>query len=200
MNKRFTFLIHVLPPLLFLSCMQVSGKLLVMEANFRSSRGRYTEAISSYLKALEYGEAAPYAEYGLGSVFYSLDEGRAALERFAASQKILETLPLDGNRELRYRVHYNTGVVFFGEENFSAAAAAFREALRSDPSRIEAKRNLELSLRSLARKNTSGARMEQGREKNESRTALFDYVRQKEQNQWKSRAWAEEEPIAGPDY
>lgn len=191
----------LLSALLFLSsCSRLPGKLLIMEANFLSSRGRYTDAVSSYLKALEYEEAAPYAEYGLGSVYYSLDEGKAALERFADSQKTLDTFPPDGHRELRYRVSYNTGGALFSEGDFAGAAASFREALRIEPDRIEAKRNLELSLLSLARESAAGSRSDQGRQESESRTALFEYLRQKEYNQWKSREWAAEEQSDGPDY
>jgi Ca-activated chloride channel family protein len=186
--------------MLICACSRIPGKLLIMEANFLHSQGMYTEAIASYLKALEHEEAAPYAEYGLGSVYYSLDEGRAALDRFDGTKKILETFPAPAHRELRYRSNYNTGVVLFGQGNFSGAAAAFREALQNDPGRIEAKRNLELSLQSLAREKAAGERSGQRRSESETRTALFDYLRQREQNQWKSREWAEETEAAGPDY
>jgi Ca-activated chloride channel family protein len=184
----------------FASCGGISGQLLIMEANFLNTRGKYTEAISSYLKAREYEDAAPYAEYGLGSVYYSLDESRAALERFAASEKILERLSPAVHRELRYRIHYNSGVALFGEGNFSAAAEFFREALQNDPGRIEAKRNLELSLLSLARKTAAEGRTEQRRNESESSAALFEYLRQKEQSQWKSREWGTEEESTGADY
>jgi Ca-activated chloride channel family protein len=185
---------------LFSSCAPVSGKLLIMEANFLGSRGQYTEAISSYLKALEYEEAKPYAEYGLGSVYYSLDEEEAALERFADSKQLIDALSPEGHRELRYRINYNTGVTLFGNGDFAGAAESFREALRNDPGRIEAKRNLELSLLSLARENTARGQTEQQREETESRAILFEYLRQKEHSQWKSREWAAEEQNEGPDY
>jgi Ca-activated chloride channel family protein len=186
--------------LFFASCTQASGKLLIMEANFLASRGLYTEAASYYLKALEYEEAAPYAEYGLGSVYYSLDEAKAALDRFGDSQEILESRSPGEHRELRYRNNYNTGVVLFGEGNFSGAAGAFKEALKTDPGRIEAKRNLELSLLSLAREHAGEGQAEREQTESESRLALFEYLRQKEQNQWKSREWGAEEQDSGPDY
>jgi Ca-activated chloride channel family protein len=183
---------------LFSSCSP--GKLLIMEANFRNSRGQYSEAIPVYLKALEYTDAAAYAEYGLGSAYYSLEEGKAALERFTDSQKILESLAPGEHRELRYRIRYNTGIVLFGRGDFPDAAAAFKEALRIDPGRIEAKRNLELSLLSAARERASGGTAEQQPAENGERDALFEYLRRKEQQQWKSREWAVEEEAAGPDY
>jgi Ca-activated chloride channel family protein len=187
--------------LLFLSsCSQIPGKLLIMEANFFKTRGQYSEAVSSYLKALAYEEAAPYAGYGLGSVYYELDEGTAALERFADSRNILENLSPDSHRELRYRINYNTGVALFGEGDFPNAALSFREALRNDPGRLDAKRNLELSLLSVAQKSAAAGSAEQGPEEDEGRTALFEYLRQKEQTQWRNREWSAEAPSDEPDY
>jgi hypothetical protein len=37
-------------------------------------------------------------------------------------------------------------------------------------------------------------------ERNETREVLFDYIRQHEQQYWKSREWAPEEKHTGPDY
>jgi Ca-activated chloride channel family protein len=173
-----------------------------MEGNFYQSQGIYTKAISAYLKALDYPELIPYAEYGLGSSYQALDEGKAALERFNAAEAALGAAPgktpPKGRRELSYRIRYNTGLVLFGEEDFEGAAEAFRGALEIDGGRIEAKRNLELSLLSRPRGKTSsaapGARQRQGAQ------ALFDYLSRKEQNQWKSQEWIEDTPPAGQDY
>ncbi|MCL2067527.1 MAG: tetratricopeptide repeat protein [Treponema sp.] len=196
MKKQRLF--PVLISICFLSsCSQ--GMLLVMEANYYNSRGKYDEAIVSYLKALEYHESAPYAEYGLGSVFYSLGEGKAALERFGNCQKLLETQSPQEHRELRYRNAYNSGVVHFAEGDFTAAASDFRNSLRIDPRRIEAKRNLELTLMTLERQSAGSDRTE-NQQQEENRVVLFEYIRVKEQNQWKSREWTEDESFMGPDY
>ena len=181
----------------FLSCSE--GKLLLVEANYLHSRGRYDEALIPYLKALNFEDAAPYAEYGLGVTFHSLEEGRAALKRFDSSQKKLETLPEVEHRELRYRNNYNSGIVFFEEGDFHSAAAAFRNALRADPKKIDAKRNLELSLLSIA-KLASEENRDETRQENETREILFEYIKQQEQQQWRSLEWAPEEQSTGPDY
>jgi len=185
-------------PFLVCGCSDIPGKLLIMEANYWNSRGVYNEAIPPYMRALDYREAAPYAEYGLGSVYFALDEKEAALDRFARAREALETLPPSANRELRYRVHYNTGVALFSGGDFSGAADSFRDALRADGRRIEAKRNLELCIRLLERENMQSGRG--GDTEDESRAVLFDYIRQRELSQYKSREWAGEEDIAGPDY
>jgi len=185
---------------MFFSCSE--GKLLLMEANYLSSQGRHNEAIVPYLKALEYDDAAPYAEYGLGLTFYQLDEGTAALKRFDNSKKMMENIysgDYREHRELRYRTSYNTGIVFFEEGDFNSAAAAFKDALRADSGRIDAKRNLELSLMSIAREESTGKRGGQ-RKENESKDILFEYLKQEEQQRWKSREWSPEEEFSGADY
>lgn len=179
-------------------CSQIPGKLHIMEANAWNSREMYSRAIVPYMRALEFTESEPYGEYGLGSVYFAMGEDNAALDRYASAQKLLETLPPDAGRELRYRIHYNTGVVLFSKEDFSGAADSFREALRTDGRRIEAKRNLELSLISLSRENPSGG--SDSTEGFESRAAFFEYIRQRELNQWRNRDWPEEETSSEPDY
>jgi len=181
---------------LFLGCSNSSGKLLIIEANLLSSQGRFTEAVTQYTKALEYEDAAPYAEYGLGSVYLSMGEEEAALDNFTKAGNMLDGLPPTVNRELRYRVYYNMGVAQFSGGNFSGAADSFREALKIDGRKVEAKRNLELSILSTARQNTMSGENRQ----NEGLSALFDYVRQKELAQWTNREWQLEDDSTEPDY
>ncbi|MCL2213812.1 MAG: VWA domain-containing protein [Treponema sp.] len=181
--------------IIFSSCTE--GKLLLMEANYLNSRNRYEEALVSYQKALEHKDAAPYAEYGLGLTFYLLDQEDMALNRYGDSQKLLEILPESEHRELRYRNYYNSGVIFFEKEDYNSAAAFFREALREDPRKIDAKRNLELSLLSISMESTE---QNNKNHRQEQREILFDYLREQEQQIWKSREWAQEDNYSGPDY
>jgi len=188
------------------SCTRTQGKLLVMEGNFFNTRGFYTEAISSYLKALNYDEAAPYAEYGLASAYFDLEESGAALERYDAAEKGLLELKGEGHAELKYRIYYNMGIIYFERGEYAGAAKAFRSALEVDGSRIEAKRNLELSLLTINRTASSRAVSSQegtegsGEEAGKTASVLFDYLKQKEQKQWKSREWTGESDSSGPDY
>ena len=193
----------VILALVLCACSEVPGKLFVMEGNSRSSRGQYNQAIESYMRAMEFTEAGLYGEYALGAVFFALGEDNAALDRFSNARQMLENSPAGSNRELRYRIHYNTAVVLFSAGDFSGAADYFREALRIDGSRIEAKRNLELSLLSLERENVLNVLRESIGEndaENESRAAFFEFIRQRELTQWRNREWPEEDNITGPDY
>jgi Ca-activated chloride channel family protein len=187
--------------LLSVSCSQVPGKLLLIRGNLYNAQGLYTEAILSYLEALEYSETAPYAEYGLGSAYLALDEGDAALGHFAAAEKRLTPLLREDHRELIYRIHYNSGVVRFHAGDYGTAVDQFRTALETDGSRIEAKRNLELSLLSLTRQSSGGvSSLPLNIEEQQGPQVLFDYIRRKEYDQWKSREWSADTPSAGPDY
>ena len=190
--------------LLFGSCAKAQGKFLIMEGNFFNARGLYTEAISAYLKAHEY--EAPYAEYGLGSAYFALEEGDAALDRYKAAEKDLDEIKRERHTELRYRINYNMGIIHFEKGNYEEAAQAFREALKVDGSRIEAKRNLELSLLTISRSTAPQAsslqrRTESGHEGLPgSSSVLFEYLKEKEREQWKSREWTGEGNSSGPDY
>jgi len=193
-----SLLCYLLPVIcyLFFGCSNASGKLLVIEANLLSSQGRFTEAVTKYTKALEYEDAAPYAEYGLGSVYLSMGEEEDALNSFARARNMLDKVPPISNRELRYRVCYNMGIALFSAGNFSGAADSFRDALRIDGRKTEAKRNLELSILSNARQNTGGGDYRE----NEGLSALFEYIKQKEHGQWANREWQPEEDNGEPDY
>jgi len=175
-----------------------------MEGNFFSTRGYYTEAILSYMKALDFDEAVPYAEYGLGTVYYALEESEGSYDRYrAADDSIPETGRTD-HSELRYRIFYNTGIIYFENGEYEEAAEAFREALKIDGSRIEAKRNLEISLLTLSRmpapQASSSAERSEGSGVGATGTIIFNYLREKEQEQWKSREWTGEDDFSGPDY
>lgn len=200
----------IMLPLMASACSRVPERLLVMEGNFHHARGNYAGAIDSYMKALEYERASAYAaaddaaytgaysEFGLGSAYFALGEGKAALDRFSEAGNMIEALPANTGKEIRYRIHYNTGVVLFSEGDFAGAVDSFREALKIDGGRQEAKRNLELSIRSLARDTTPVGGVSAA--ESESMAALFEYIQQKEINQWKSREWENEDEADGPDY
>jgi Ca-activated chloride channel family protein len=112
---------------------------------------------------------------------------------------MLETVSPDGHSELRYRNNYNSGIIFFEEGEYYAAAEAFKNALRENPRRLDAKRNLELSLMSITRQTNENNNREKSME-NETREILFEYIKNEEQQRWQSREWAPDEKPTGPDY
>ncbi|MCL2410593.1 MAG: VWA domain-containing protein [Treponema sp.] len=172
------------------------GKLLILQGNYLFARGRFEDAVVPFLEALNHENAAPYAEYGLGLIFHMMENAQTALQRYANSQNLLQVFPTHEHRELRFRIFYNSGVVFFEEGDYHAAAASFSDALRIIPGRIEAKRNLELSLLSILREENTQSPPDY---RQEQREILFEYLREEEQQRWRSREWIEEE-FTGMDF
>jgi len=200
MNSKIMLTAALMSLCIFASCRDISGKLFIIEGNYHSSKGEWTKAISSYQKACAYEEAAPYAEAGLGSAYFNLNDVKAALKHFEDSQQMLDVLPPVEHRELRYLNSYNSGVAMFAQGNFSAAAGAFRQALRVDSGRIEAKRNLELSLLSAVRQKTSNAGLKLSPEEIDQMEAVFKYIGLKERRQWERQEWEADDSYNGPDY
>jgi Ca-activated chloride channel family protein len=181
------------------SCADLNAKLLLVEGNFYYARGLSNQAIAAYLKAAAYPQTKAYAEFGLGSTYYALDEREAALKRFSEAEAAAEK---PEHHELLYRIRYNSGIIQFENGRYDAAAARFKEALEADASRVEAKRNLELSLLAREQHEGGGEDAKNGKEtrENAKTEALFHYLREKESRQWQSREWIEDAPAAGPDY
>jgi Ca-activated chloride channel family protein len=172
-----------------------------MKGNMQSSQIQYTEAISTYSEALRYTEAVPYAEYGLGVVYLFLGEDDAAFMRFNNASAMIDSELVQDDDELRYRIHYNRGILYFHASNFDKAASEFKNALKIDESRIEAKRNLELSLLSMEQQSSavSASPVEITDDESNDNT-LFDYLRQKEVDSWKKSESSEEQNSPWLDY
>jgi tetratricopeptide (TPR) repeat protein len=190
---------------LLCGCEGLRGKLKLFEGNFFYSRGRINEAIGAYLDAAKAGAPEAYTHFAVGSAYLLLEESGAALERFKLAEQTLAHLP--ENRPLLYRIRYNSAVARFERGEFKEAARDFRGALEVDSSAREAKRNLELCLISLYMKNQAteiktDSTLPAATGPKKGRTdILFDYVRQKETDKWKSWEWTgEAEGPVGHDY
>jgi Ca-activated chloride channel family protein len=170
-----------------------------MEGNFHLAAGRYHRAIAAYINALAFSEETPYAEFALGTAYLALNESAAARERFERARRAALKRNRENDRELLYRLAYNTGILYFEAGNSEEAAGEFRRALKYDSRRLDAKRNLELSLLSLSGREAAPpdaspvdfARTGGG-------DTLLEYMRQKERERWKSRE--QTEAASGLDY
>jgi Ca-activated chloride channel family protein len=188
----------------FSACDGLEGKLKLIEGNFLFSRGKYNEAIAAYLEAGDDPKLASYIDFALGSTYLVLERPDAALERFSQAEEKLEALK--DSAALLYRIRYNSGVIRFDLGDFTGAAADFRRAIEADSSQPDAKRNFELSLVSQYMKNQSAAvqKISTGQiaeEENKARSEIiFDFIRQKEVDRWKTWEWTAEADEGTPDY
>jgi Ca-activated chloride channel family protein len=188
---------------LAVSCAPVRSRMKLVQGNVYFSRGMYAEAVGLYIEAADDPAIAPYAAYSLGVAYAAMEQDDAALARFGAAEK--SVLP-EANRELVYRSRYNSGIVRFTNGDFEGAADDFKRALEVDGSRVDAKLNFELSILSMRRKReeaqvrtTQKGSVTENDERRKSEI-LFNFVRQKESNRWKSWDFSGETDWEGPDY
>ena len=199
--KRFALMIPALA--LVVSCAPVRSRLKLVQGNIRFSQGKYAEAAGFYIEAMDDTTTAPYAAYSLGVIYFTLDQDEAALARFNEAEK---NASAEENRELIYRSRYNSGIIRFTNGDFEEAASDFKRALEVNGSRVDAKLNFELSMLSLMRKREDAqvrttqkgsVTADDSRRKSE---ILFNFVRQKESNRWKSWDFTGETDSGYPDY
>jgi Ca-activated chloride channel family protein len=217
--------------LLLQSCAPAEAKIRLLEGNFFMARDMPDKAEASYIRARSLAAPGdiPYAVYALAFVQLQrgekevaaeeaeesaatllLDEAHALIARENAADTDRMTQAFrhghgERHRELAYRIHYNVGLACYNAGKPEEAAWEFRQALLVDPSRIEAKRNLEISLAQMEnRSSVETSEVKTARPVREGATrgnsVLFDFIRQKETDRWKSWAWQSEEGDYSQDY
>lgn len=116
-------------------------------------QGKYAEAVAAYEKALKDGQDSPQLRYNLGTAL-------VRLERYEEADRHLQLALRSVDPELRRRVYYNVGnrSLIPGRQGgaqsqalLDAAIQSYRQALRLNPSDMDAKWNLELALREQER-------------------------------------------------
>jgi tetratricopeptide (TPR) repeat protein len=150
----------------------------VIQGNYRYGRGRYQEAIVFYMRALEAGSSAGWIQYNLGAAYYSLGEVEAAAAVWSQAE-------LTEDPALQFHIAYNKGCLYYQMGKYREAYQEFRQALGFEPSAMDAKINLELSLRKM---NSGGREPPAGksgpRPAAEDPGRILDYVKRKEGTKW----------------
>ncbi|AEJ20487.1 tetratricopeptide repeat protein [Gracilinema caldarium] len=196
MEKTLGFLLCIVGFILMnFSCsLDGVGMYYTFLGTLQAKNKQNVQAIASYSQAIASTspESRRYARYGLATVYADMGESRSAITLYDGIIHELsdEGLPTKGpEKELMYRALYNRGLCLYGLEDFDGAVEAFRSALLIDGSRWNAKRNLELSL--LAKTKKRGSAASAGAvstiQQNLPNPVLFEYIRQKEIDRWKSQ-------------
>lgn len=128
------------------------------DRHFRA--GRYADAAAEYRRALARGEASPALHYNLGTALLRQGRHEEAREHFVHATR-------EGEPRVRQHAYYNLGNSYL-EPAFAAppsaertdalrrAIVAYRGALLLDPDDFDAKWNLELAERLIARQAGGG--------------------------------------------
>lgn len=166
--------------ILLASCGGKNPYIEVVKGNYYYGRGMYQASVVAYLKALEEGAHTAWIRYNLGNVYHSLGEAEAAMGMWKEAESAQE-------HELLFNTSFNRGTLLFELGKYREAYDEFRHALEIDPSRVEAKINLELALRKIGGgSQQSQSHGDQPPKKREDPDRILDYVKKKEANRWKA--------------
>ncbi len=199
MNHFRRYFLSAVIPFLLCSCGEgVSGRLEVLSGAVHWHNREWNDSTASFLKSADSPDEniSDYALYGLALSYSSQNELTAAVDRFSS---LLDSAP----DKLRSAAWYQKGVCEYRMEKYQEAAASFRKSLEIEPSRTDAKINLELALA----KNKAGKQETSSAEKNMTPentrsgagNAFFSFIRKKEETRWKkSGESTTHEPV--PDY
>ncbi len=180
----------VLLPLIFTSCTnRVTGAKTILDSTWSWYQHRYNDSIAGYLRtacdAQTDGDELleQYALYDLAVTYLSQNENNAAMERF-------RQINLRTSAEVGYATSYNCGIIAYRSGDYNSAAYYFKEALRIDGSKLDAKVNLELSLKNAEKeakaKENAISQVSESNTAGSMERAVFERIREYDKKQWKN--------------
>ena len=190
LNKKRA-LILLCPIFIFPSCKsELSGAKTILTSAWAYEQKRYNDATAGFLQSASNAAAngdkiiAQYALYGLASTYFMQNETEAAMDRFVL---IAENAPAP----VKYASYYNMGLIANKNGDYKSAVKYFKEALKADGSKKDAKINLELSLQSLSgeesAKTQNPVQVSESDEPDAVMTeSLFERIKENDKKQWKN--------------
>jgi len=181
MEKQFLKIIsQIFILFLFYSCNFMEPGFSVLKGNYSYQLGKFQQATVSYLKGLESKNYEERIYYNMGNVFFSLGESSAALEVWSNAESTV-------NLDLRYRLSFNKGVLYYQLGKYRDASVMFKKALIANPASLDAKINLELTLVKLASR-VSGTNSHipdtKGGTNPVETVRMLEYIKRKEGQLW----------------
>ncbi len=171
--------------ILIASCSNPSAYLSVWVGNNSFVSGDYQTANTEYLEAMKKNVHTDYISYNLANVYYALGEGEAAAGEW-------KNAAFSGNPELLFRTMYNKGVLDFETGKYQDAFESFKKALQIKPESMNAKINLEYSLRRMnagsnaVEGSAAGAQASEKKEVPDEIQRILEFIRKKDAGIWRA--------------
>ncbi len=163
----------------------------ILDGRMDWNRKNYQDAVENFLNAKESAEnrgdtaVEQYALYDLATTYLMQNENSFAQKRY-------EEINPDASDTIKFSVLYNMGIIAHRNGEYGSAVDYFKKALLIKSSDINAKINLELSLREY--ESHSGVQEPELIQVNQDsnsqsvlENALYSIIRENEQNQWKNQ-------------
>ena len=190
-SKSALLVLFVFSSLFFQSCsLSWEGSSNILEGTFHWYRKDFRKAVSHFMQATEQAqeennqELYQFGQYGIAVTYLTQGETEAAMERF-------NNLGKDVSDSVKFSALYNSGIISYRNGKYKEASSLFKQALMIDESNVDAKINLELSLRqtSIRTAEASQEMIPVQENENDSRleSTIFSLIREKEQEKWKNQ-------------
>lgn len=193
--KKISAVSAVLCVFAFSSCSNyIKNSKLILVSTGDWYQHKYNSAIAGFLQtASDASESdnevlSQYAIYNLATTYLMQSENEAALERY-------NQLVNSESKEILYSSYYNTGIIAYKKGDYESAIKYFRNALKVDGTKVNAKINLEISL-SKAEKNSKSkenslSKVSESNDNSSPENAVFQRIRENEKKQWKNSETSE---------
>ena len=165
------------------------GAKTILDSTWNWYQHRYNDSIAGYLQTVYNAEAEgddlleQYAVYDLAVTYLSQNENDAAMSRF---NQIEDT----ACEPVKYAAFYNSGIIAYRKGNYDVAAEYFRKALKIDGTKINAKINLELSLKNSEKeakvRENEFSQVGESDKSDVMEQSVFQRIREYDKKQWKN--------------
>jgi tetratricopeptide (TPR) repeat protein len=112
---------------------------LIREGNKQYKENKYADAETSYRKALNKNSKSLEASFNIGNSLYKQGKYDEAAKQFAAIADSVKN-----NKDVLSKSYYNLGNSYFKSNKLQESANAYKNALRNNPTDMDAKFNLSL--------------------------------------------------------
>jgi Ca-activated chloride channel homolog len=194
MHKNMVLTVMLcMSPFFFTSCSsgRVGNAKEILRSSWAWYQKKYRSAIAGFLRAEEnaYQEndkvTVQYAQYNLAATYIMQGE-------YNVAAGCLKRITPDAPPQVMYAAYYNCGIIAYRNGNYSEAVDFFRNALKVDNSKIEAKENLEIARHQQTAKEAHGRESElipvteNDSDISTVESAVFQRIRENDEKQWKN--------------
>src|SRR5690554_1959331 len=109
------------------------------EAQQSLQEDKFPAAEADYRQAISLNPKSETAKYNLGTAYYEKELNSEAMLRFKQAAKTAN------NKAEKHKAFHNLGNTFMNAKDYQAAVAAYKDALRNNPSDDETRYNLALA-------------------------------------------------------
>ena len=191
--KRFLIRTKVINSLIVVVCVFLVGcnsdTYNVLQGTVAWHNKDYKVSVAKYKNVAEKEEnkdsfVQDYALYNLGASYSMLNEEKSAIDKFSQ-------ISANSPKNVQYGAFYNMGVIHFKNGEYDLAKDYFKKAIQIDNSKIEAKINMELSIKmvqaEVKQNQTEALPASESKEKMpDMEDALFEHIKEQDKKQWKN--------------